>query len=197
MSASVESSRSAGGAMTLPGSYYTSSAIFARECERIFGRRWLYVGRAEDLRNPGERLLFELAPQQPGAEPVPHERVVLVRGQDGILRGFYDVCRHRGARMCSVGDRSQPTIRCPYHGWSYGLDGRLLGAPNMADVPGFAREDHSLRPVATAEWEGFVFVNFAESPVAFTAAFAPLIDKFTPWQLSTLTRAARVEYEVA
>jgi Rieske 2Fe-2S family protein len=99
--------------------------------------------------------------------------------------------------MCSAAGRGLTTIRCPYHAWSYGLDGRLIGAPNMSDVAGFTRDDHGLIPVATHVWEGFVFVNFSATPVAFADALAPLHDKLGAWNITTLERAHTVTYEVA
>jgi Rieske 2Fe-2S family protein len=188
--------RTAGGARTLAGQYYTSSAIFSQELERIFCDRWLVVGRASELPQPGDQRLFELAPERAGPEPVPHESVLLVRAGDGEIRGFYNVCRHRGARLCGAATRST-TIRCPYHAWTYALDGRLIGAPNMAEVAGFAREDHPLIPVATEVWEGFVWINFAAEPVPFAEALAPLYAKLGAWRLPELVVAHQVEYEVA
>jgi Rieske 2Fe-2S family protein len=180
--------RTAGGARALPGRYYTSSAIFAREMEQIFANRWLCAGRQSELVQPGSYALFELAP---------HESILVVRGEDDQIRAFHNVCRHRGARLCTVGGHTQGRIRCPYHAWSYGLDGRLLGAPNMSDVADFDRADYPLMPVATALWEGFIFINLAHSPVPFAEAFAPISDAFTAWGLSRLVPAERVTYEVA
>lgn len=193
---SARGKRTAGGARALPGRYYTSSAIFAREMEQLFGNRWLYAGRQSELA-PGSTSLFELAPERPGAEPVLRESVVIVRGEDDQIRAFHNVCRHRGARLCTIGGQTQGRIRCPYHAWSYGLDGRLLGAPNMSDVANFDRADYPLLPVATALWEGFVFINLAATPVPFAEAFAPIHDAFTAWGLSRLVPAERVTYEVA
>jgi glycine betaine catabolism A len=189
--------RTAGGARALPGRYYTSSEIFARECERIFSDRWLYVGRASSLARAGDYELFEFAPRRPGPEPVPHESVLVVRGSDGELRSFYNVCRHRGARLCTEAGRGQGSIRCPYHAWTYALDGRLIGAPNMAEVAGFDRGDYPLKPVATAVWEGFVFINLAPEPVPFATAFAPIYAKIGAWQVGRLALAYTQSYEVA
>ena len=189
--------RTAGGARALPGRYYTSSAIFAREMEQLFASRWLCAGRQSELDQRGSISLFELAPERPGPEPVPRESVVIVRGDDDEIRAFHNVCRHRGARLCTIGGHTQGRIRCPYHAWSYGLDGRLLGAPNMTDVADFDRADYPLLPVATAVWEGFVFVNLSVAPVPFADAFAPIHDAFAPWGISRLVTAERVTYEVA
>jgi Rieske 2Fe-2S family protein len=189
--------RSSGGAFSLPGRYYTAAEIFAAELDQLFTSRWLYAGRASELDRPGAHTLFELAPERSGPEPLPHESVIIVRGEDEALRAFHNVCRHRGARMCTAAGHAQSTIRCPYHAWSYGLDGRLLGAPNMADVAGFDRADYPLVPVALTQWEGFVFLNFADPAPAFDEAFAAILDRFTPWRLPRLVRAASVSYEVA
>ena len=131
--------RTAGGAKALPGRYYTDPAIFARELEQLFGARWLCVGRQSQLEAPGSTVLFELG----------RESVIVVRGEDDQIRAFHNVCRHRGARLCMVGGQYS-RIRCPYHAWTYGLDGRLVGAPNMTEVAGFDRNDYPLLPVATA-----------------------------------------------
>jgi glycine betaine catabolism A len=182
----ARSKRTAGGARALAGRYYTSPEIFAQEMERIFATRWLCVGRQSQLEAPGSTMLFELG----------RESVIVARGDDGEIRAFYNVCRHRGARLCTIGGQ-QSRIRCPYHAWTYGLDGKLIGAPNMTDVAGFDRNDYPLLPVAVALWEGFIFLNFAESPVPFAEAFAPIHDTFTPWTIARLSVAERVTYEVA
>lgn len=189
--------RTAGGAKTLAGRYYTSTAVFARELERLFAERWLCVGRCEQLDAPGSLLTHELAPQRTGPEPLLHESVIVVRGEDGQIRAFHNVCRHRGARLCSGPGRVQGHIRCPYHAWSYALDGRLVGAPNMADVAGFDRADYPLIPVATTVWAGFVFINLSPTPVPFEHTYAPLLDTVRPWHIEDLVIAAHVDYEVA
>jgi Rieske 2Fe-2S family protein len=189
--------RTAGGARALPGRYYTSSAIFAREMEQLFASRWLCAGRVSELEQAGSVMLFELAPERAGLEPVPRESVLIVRGEDDEIRAFYNVCRHRGARLCTVEGPVGGRIRCPYHAWSYGLDGRLVGAPNMTEVANFNRADYPLLPVATALWEGFVFINMATEPVPFAEAFAPILDTFMPWGISRLVVGERVTYEVA
>src|SRR5688572_17952307 len=103
----------------LSGEYYTSNEIFALEMQRIFSKRWLYTVHESALPQPGSHVLFE---------PVPGESVILMRGDDGEIRGFYNVCRHRGARLrSSDGQLPASCLRCPYHAWTYGLDGQLLG----------------------------------------------------------------------
>lgn len=191
------SKRTAGGARSLPGSYYTSPEIFAREMQRIFGTRWLCAGRADALAEAGSYMVVEAgAAQISGAGVVP-ESVLVVRGEDDEVRAFYNVCRHRGARLCAGDGHAPGRIRCPYHAWSFGLDGRLVGAPNMADVAGFDRADYPLVPVASTVWEGFVFVNLAEAPAPFAQAMGPIHGAFGPWQMPRLEVVHRVVYDVA
>src|SRR5579871_4709380 len=108
---------------TLPSSYYHSEQIWKLEQSRIFQREWLCAGREELLPEPGARLALELA----------GESVILTRDRTGRLHGFYNVCRHRGAQLCRTGApaTAAATLRCPYHSWSYGLDGKLIAAPHM------------------------------------------------------------------
>ncbi|HVH11047.1 MAG TPA: aromatic ring-hydroxylating dioxygenase subunit alpha [Gemmatimonadales bacterium] len=175
------------GQHTLPQRYYLAPEIFAEEAERIFARRWLCVGRAADLAAPGDYVLRSIA----------GESIVVVRGQDAIVRAFYNVCRHRGTRLCEAerGHLSE-TIQCPYHAWTYTLDGALIGAPHMSEVAGFDKRDYPLHPVALAAWEGFLFVNLAPEPEPFAQAFAPLFGRFSRFNLGQLRAADRIAYEV-
>ena len=175
------------GARTLPREYFVSPAIYQEEMERLFARRWVCVEREDRLDRPGAYVLAEVA----------GESLIVLRDRQSALRAFFNVCRHRGARLCEepCGTFSE-TIQCPYHAWTYGLDGRLLGAPNMTDVEGFARADWPLRPAAVAAWEGFVFVNLAPDPVPFEAAFAPLLGRFARFNLPALRVGRTIEYDV-
>ena len=157
------------GARTLPGRYYTSPEIFAEEVERIFTRRWVCVGRAAELPDPGDYFLADVA----------GESVIVLRDQGGTLRAHYNVCRHRGTRLCEERrGRLSETIQCPYHAWTYTLDGQLIGAPHMSEVEGFHKRDYPLRSPALAEWEGFLLINLAPDPEPFAQVFAPLIGRF-------------------
>jgi Rieske 2Fe-2S family protein len=175
-------------ATTLPREYYVSDEIFAAEKERIFARRWTCVGRADRLPAPGDYLLAEAA-----GEPL-----IVVRGEDGNLRAFFNVCRHRGTRLCETpSGRFAKAIVCPYHSWSYGLDGKLLGAPNMGDAPWFEKSDYPLHAAAAAEWEGFLFVHVGGHPRPLADFLQPLSGRFDSWRLPELVTASRVEYDVA
>lgn len=176
-----------GGARALPGEFYTSPEIFREERERIFLRRWLCAGREEQVAQPGDFFV----------RAVGSESLVILRDRAGALRAFHNVCRHRGARLCESDRGKLPrTIQCPYHAWTYALDGRLLGAPSMDGVEGFDAADYPLHAVPVATWEGFVFVCLAEDPEPFERAFAPLIGRFARYNLPTLRAARRIDYDV-
>jgi Rieske 2Fe-2S family protein len=176
------------GQRTLPNRYYTAAEIYAEERVRVFGQRWVCAGRAAELPEAGDYLLC----------PIAGESVIVVRGADGAPRAFYNVCRHRGTRLCELprGHFSE-TIQCPYHAWTYTIDGQLIGAPHMQEVVGFDKRDYPLHPVALAEWEGFVFVNLASEPEPFAQAFAPLAGRFSRFNLPALRAARRIDYDVA
>ena len=175
------------GQRTLPRRYYVSSDVYGEEQERIFAQRWLCVGRQAELAEPGDYVLRTVA----------GESVIVVRGQDGAVRAFYNVCRHRGTRLCTAEHgRLSETIQCPYHAWTYTLDGTLIGAPHMNEVPGFDKRDYPLHPVALAAWEGFLFINLARDPEPFAQAFAPLAGRFSRFNLARLRSGRRTDYDV-
>ncbi len=175
-------------ARTLPGKYFTDGALFARERERIFASEWICVGRADHAPKTGDFFLADVA----------GESLIVVRGDDRQVRAFYNVCRHRGTRLCTDERGAlNGSIQCPYHAWTYGLDGRLLAARNMSDVPDFDRLDYPLHQATLATWNGFLFVNLAGSPEPFEEAFAPVLDRFARYGIGELRAARRTEYEVA
>ena len=154
-----------GRARTLPREYFCSPEIFAEEQEKIFANRWLCVGRAERIAKPGDYFVQEIGT----------ESIIVVRDNGGSIRAFYNVCRHRGTRLCEEHSGQFPeTIQCPYHSWAYGLDGRLIGAPSTQDIEGFNKADWPLHAVATGVWQGFLFINLGENPAPLEEALAPL-----------------------
>jgi Rieske 2Fe-2S family protein len=173
-------------ARTLPGRYYTDPGHFARELERVHLAMWLYAGRSEALASPGAFALCELA----------GESAIVTRDESGELRAHHNVCRHRGTRICTAPGSFPGQIRCPYHGWTYGLDGRLLGAPHMDRSEGFRREDLPLKTVAVAEWDGHLFVSFGAAPGPFSEHLGPLVERFRPWGMERLRCAERRVYDV-
>ncbi len=180
--------RTARGAKTLEARYYLSPELFQHELARIFFTRWLCIGREEQLPHPGHYFLHQLG----------MESVIVVRDRQGQVRAFYNVCRHRGTRLCAAPAGELPaSIQCPYHAWTYGLDGTLLGAPHMAEVADFDKTAYALHPVALTVWEGFLFLNFDPTSQPFAEAMQPLVGRFDRWELPRLRTVHRAHYEVA
>ncbi len=175
------------GSLTLPRPYFVSDHVFAQEQERIFSRYWLCIGRAEQIPNPGDYFLYNIG----------DESLIIIRDRDNQIHAFYNVCRHRGARICQEAAGHLPgSIQCPYHAWTFDLQGNLIGAPNMDRVEGFRKQDYPLHRAALHEWEGFLFLNLSPAPPSFEQFFAPLMNKFTAWQLGRLRSVRRIEYHV-
>jgi phenylpropionate dioxygenase-like ring-hydroxylating dioxygenase large terminal subunit len=170
---------------TLPARYYTDPEIFRQEMETFFCQMWVCVGRSEQIANPGDFFLCEVA----------GESIVVTRDSETV-RAFHNVCRHRGTQLCreAQGKFAGP-IRCPYHGWSYGLDGKLLGAPHM-DERIFCREEYPLHSVHVDLWDGHIFINLGAHPRPLAAQLADLPQKFAPWVMGELRMYKRIVYEV-
>jgi Rieske 2Fe-2S family protein len=171
---------------TLPASYYTDAEVFRREMDAFFFECWICAGRADSIPNPGDYFLREIA----------GESIIIVRGETGSVEAFYNVCRHRGTRLCSAIEGRLPgRIQCPYHGWSYALDGRLLGAPHM-DSSVFQRADYPLHKLHTALWEGHIFLNALPHPEPLAIQLADLSARFAPWRMKELRLHTRIKYDV-
>ena len=145
---SLEVASDIAGAWTLPASLYIAPSVLEDEKNKIFARTWQVAGHASQVERSGDFFTTELI-----GEPL-----VFVRGQDGILRGFYNVCRHR-AGPPAQGCGSRKLFRCAYHGWTYDLNGSLIQSTEMQGVEGFRAEDFALQPVRTEEWFNLVFAN--------------------------------------
>jgi phenylpropionate dioxygenase-like ring-hydroxylating dioxygenase large terminal subunit len=128
--------------------HYVDPALFERERDRVFGGQWVPVCRVEDVRNAGDFVTYDLA-----GDPV-----VVTRTRDGALRALANVCRHRNMILVE-GAGNVPALQCPYHRWTYDLDGALVAAPQFGDVDGFDRSAHCLPHLAVDTWQGFVLVN--------------------------------------
>jgi phenylpropionate dioxygenase-like ring-hydroxylating dioxygenase large terminal subunit len=148
---------------TLPWEWYTSADVLRLEQEEIFRRAWHYAGPAEWVAEPGDRF-----PCQAGDAPL-----VVVRGRDGVLRAFLNVCRHRGSVIVSERGRRE-TLQCPYHAWTYDLDGRLRSAPRSEREPSFASDVLGLVGACVAEWGPFVFVNADPEASPLADALGPV-----------------------
>jgi Rieske 2Fe-2S family protein len=174
------------GAETLPQRYFVSEEIFAEELQKVFATNWVLVGHQSQLAAPGDYFLAE----------VDGESLIVTKDQRSTIRAFYNVCRHRGARLCEEQSGHAATIQCPYHAWTYALDGRLLGAPHMDETPGFNKTEYPLKPARLGLWEGFIFLNLSDASVSLEKWFEPLGKKFSAWNLATLRSAKRIDYEV-
>jgi Rieske 2Fe-2S family protein len=169
---------------TLPQRYYTDYDVFRAEMDRFFFSRWVCVGRDEQVGKAGDYFLAEVA----------GESVIVTRDASGALRAHYNVCRHRGTRMCmeQSGVFKDARIRCPYHAWTYGLDGALVVAPHMeAD---FVRSDYPLHPVAVEVWQGHLFVSLSKAPAPLD--LSSLTESFAAWDMGDLRMRKRITYDV-
>lgn len=175
------------GGTTLASIYYTSAEIYQEELERVFSRSWLCVGRTADLQHHGDYRVVTVGT----------ESVIIVRQDQKQIRAFHNVCRHRGTRLCDGPDgRFRKSIQCPYHGWTYGLDGTLLAAPHMTEVEGFDARDYPLHSVALCEWQGFLFIALAQRSDLGDPPARVLDERLFPYNLSSLTTTRRIEYDV-
>ncbi len=140
-------------AFTIPAAWYTDKRIYDLELQSVFAHTWQLAGRLDQVKEPGEYVSTEIA-----LEPI-----VLVRGSDHELRGFFNVCRHHAAAVMTEPAGKANQLRCPYHGWTYSLEGELKGTPDFSEVCNFDRSENGLLPVTTAVWEKWVFVNIGDS----------------------------------
>jgi choline monooxygenase len=173
-------------ASTIPGPWYTDERIAELERQAVFGRTWQMVGRAEQVARPGQYLTAEV-----GGEPV-----VVVRGSDGTLRGFFNVCRHHAAAVMTEPCGQAQVLRCPYHGWTYGLDGALKGVPEFDGVQNFEREKTGLAPVRADTWEKFVFVTLDAHAQPLAEYLGGMVERFKPMHLEKLHFAGRRVFEL-
>jgi choline monooxygenase len=174
-------------AYTIPAAWYLDPRIEDLERRRVFGRNWIAVGRGDQVAAPGQFFTVEIA-----GEPL-----VIVRGADGELRAFFNVCRHHAAAVANVPCGTVQHLRCPYHGWTYGLDGSLKGAPEFAGVCNFDRAKNGLVPVRVSVWEQFVFVSLDANASPLEAFLGELPAKVAPLVISNLKFFERKTYTLA
>jgi Rieske 2Fe-2S family protein len=142
---------------TLPGHAYSSPEIFAAEQEKIFEQMWFCAVRSSDIAKPGDFKTVQIG----------RESIIVSRNRKGVARGFFNICRHRGARVCSEESGSKRSFQCPYHAWTYDLDGKLIAAPNLTKMPDVGREEYGLHKVHVREWLGYLWVCVADEPPSF------------------------------
>ena len=172
-------------AWTLPSRLYTDPAIFAFEQEKIFSRTWQVVAHSSQLANSGDFVTTELI-----GEPL-----LLARGTDGMLRGFFNVCRHRAGPVAE-GCGSRKLFRCGYHGWTYALDGSLISATEFEGVEGFRPQEFSLAPFRVEEWFNLVFVNLDPQAEPLTSALGALLNQAAKFPFAGMKLFERRTYNM-
>jgi choline monooxygenase len=173
-------------AYAIPAPWYTDARIAELERRAIFHRTWQVLGRADQVPQPGEFFTTDLA-----GEPL-----VVVRGADSIIRAFYNVCRHHAAAVVTESSGHAANFRCPYHGWTYGIDGALKGTPDFDGVCDFNRSQNGLVPVRVETWENFVFVNLNAQAEPLGDFLGSLIERVEPLRLGSLRFFERRVYEL-
>jgi len=173
------------GTTTLDPRRYTDPAEYDREVERIFRREWIAIAREDEIAKPGDYVAFELC-----GEPL-----VAVRGDDGVPCVLSRVCRHRWMPVVEAGCGTGRSFQNPYHLWTYALDGRLIGAPEMTRTPGFDREACRLPSLRVEVWEGFVFVNFDPEAAPLAPRLEGLREAIAPYRPAAMRTTAPLLFE--
>ncbi len=174
--ASYDDRASLADASTIPAPWYVDERIAELENKTVFSRTWQLVGRVEQVEKPGQFVTAVVA-----GEPI-----VVVRGNDGILRGFFNVCRHHAAAVVTEPCGQAQLLHCPYHGWNYGLDGSLKGMPEFDGVKNFERQQNGLLPVRAEIWEKFVFINLDPNAESLESFLGGLVKRVAPLGVSKL-----------
>src|SRR3954471_7569898 len=173
-------------AFTIPASWYVDPRIAELERLNVFGKTWQLVARTSQLQNAGDFVATRLA-----GEPI-----VVVRGADGALRAFFNVCRHHAAAVVTQPCGQAAILQCPYHGWKYGLDGSLKGMPEFEGVENFDRAQNGLLPVRVESWECFVFVNLDPNAISLADFLGGLVKRVSPLGISKLHYFDRRTYDI-
>ncbi len=179
---------------TLPGDHYTDPEIFRLEQERIFESMWCCVTRSSELEKPGAFKTVEVG----------RESVLVTRSRNNSLRAFFNVCRHRGAKLCTQqSGEVKRAFQCPYHAWTYDLEGKLVAAPNLTKMPEVSRTEYGLASVPVREWLGYVWVCLAENPPSFeetviadVVARLGDVESLDRYDLESLKVGKRIVYDV-
>jgi len=169
----------------MPREFYRDPDIYERDIEQIFLKSWLYAGHQSEIPGVGDWFLFELA----------GESVIIVRNAEDGINALLNVCRHRGSRICVESKGCSRLLTCPYHGWTYDLEGQLRSAAHMSEA--FDRSDIALNKIHVELLDGLIFVNFAENPSPFTAVREGLADCLHPYRLDHARVAHRQSYPIA
>ena len=164
--------------------FYTDPEVYKLELEKIIYRNWILVGHATEFPEPGDFRVLNVA----------GESAIIVRGSDGALKGFANVCRHRGSLVCLEKEGHADKFSCPYHGWMYDIDGKLFAARDMA--PDFDKDSHALKPVSVDVVHGLVFVSFTDNPPSLEGCKRDLAEPMAMFDFENLKVAARRTYDI-
>jgi Rieske 2Fe-2S family protein len=179
---------------TLPGRYYTDERVFALEQAKIFEDMWFCAIRGSDIPNAGDFRTVQVGT----------ESLLISRSRRGEVRAFFNVCRHRGAQICTEESGTvKRAFQCPYHAWTYDLDGKLIAAPNLTKMPDIDRVQYGLRTVHVREWLGYVWVSLADEPASFeSTVMQEIVDRLGEvenldhYDLANLSVGRRIVYDV-
>ncbi|MFY9744404.1 MAG: aromatic ring-hydroxylating dioxygenase subunit alpha [Candidatus Sulfotelmatobacter sp.] len=174
-------------ASTIPAAWYVDPRIAELERLNVFSKTWQLVARTDQLKASGQFISTIVA-----GEPI-----VVVRGSDGVLRAFYNVCRHHAAAVVTQPCGVASLLHCPYHGWNYGLDGSLKGMPEFDGVENFDRAQNGLVPIRVETWECFVFINLDNSAASLLEFLGGMVKRFAPLGISKLHYFDRRTYNIA
>ncbi|HWI21650.1 MAG TPA: aromatic ring-hydroxylating dioxygenase subunit alpha [Baekduia sp.] len=168
--------------------YYTSPEIFDTELDRVVARQWILFGHVSEVAEPRDVLVRLMGV----------ESVIVTRDNEGELHAFFNVCRHRGSQICDLGKMQAKRLVCPYHQWTYSLNGNLAGAPHMRDGEGINYSELGLRPVHLEVWQGFIFVALGEEPPSQTVAdgVRGAEEHVEVHELEYLAHAHQISYDV-
>jgi phenylpropionate dioxygenase-like ring-hydroxylating dioxygenase large terminal subunit len=169
----------------LPAWVYSNAEMHRLEIDRILRPSWQIGCHVSQVPRPGDFVTFDLGP----------DSIVVLRDRDGEIRAFHNVCRHRGARLLDGSGHCPGTVVCPYHGWSYGYDGRLIGVPAKESFPGLDRATHGLKAVRCEVLLGFVFVCLAGDPAPAREQWAPFLEELAPYRFEEMVPLTPVSYE--
>ncbi len=163
-------------ASPLPRDVYFSQDWYDREVETIFLKKWLVATREEEIPNPGDYVRLDIL----------EEPLIILRDADGQIRALSASCRHRGSELL-VGSGNCKKITCPYHAWTYALDGRLLATPSMQDADNFDKTLHNLPSVRAETWAGFVFINFDPDAMSLLESLGGLVERLASYRMEDMT----------
>jgi glycine betaine catabolism A len=167
---------------TLPRELYVSAEAFDFDTQVMLKSVWLYACTAAHVKNPGDYFVFELA----------NNSIIIIRGRDNEVRAFWNSCRHRGSKICLEQSGRAPRLMCPYHQWTYGLDGKLLAARSMAED--FDKADHGLNPVALENVGGLIFICMSDDPPPIDRVKADIAEQIGVYDLENLKVAVQDNY---